>query len=207
MTNQDRFATIREDLHARFGHAHSASEINARLDWAIEKHSANASLDEFLPVLVEREVNSFFGEHRPHVRFAAGSDHALAHAAAVLTERLAGDALFVDTATVHPENEGGTRIEHVLAERGLGEAPSEAVAESRMVAMPDYIIFLGAEVPRDEAGKEIKIWDLPKGTDLESSRELADDLEARVFYMLNKLGITPLEQPQSEAARQVVAAQ
>ena len=208
MTDNKRFETLREDLHARFGHSYTANEINARLDWAIEKHTANAQVDEFLPVLIEREVTEYLGDHRLHVRFAAGADHSLAHAAAVLTQRLAGEALYVDTATQHPENGADTRIDQVLAERGLGEDPSEAISETRMVTMPDFIIFLGREVPRDEAGKEIKIWDLPTGEadDIQGSRELADDLEARVFYMLNKLGITPLEQPQSDAAREVVAA-
>lgn len=79
---------------------------------------------------------------------------------------------------------------YVLGERGLN-ADERHVHEARTVTIPDYIIYLGADTPRDEAGKDIKIWPIAHAQDMEQTRELADDLEARVLYMLNKLGITP----------------
>ena len=82
-----------------------------------------------------------------------------------------------------------------MNERGMGEAPNKYLDEVQTVAMPDYIVFLGREVERDEAGKDIKIWDIPAADTVEQARELADDLEARVLYMLNKLGIDPVTEP------------
>ncbi|APT93808.1 hypothetical protein CPHO_11570 [Corynebacterium phocae] len=58
--------------------------------------------------------------------------------------------------------------------------------------MPDYIVYLGRDIKRDEAGRDIKIWDLPAAGSMEETRELADDLEARVLYMLNRLEIAPV---------------
>ena len=74
----------------------------------------------------------------------------------------------------------------------MGQAPKKYLEEVRTVAMPDYIVYLGREVERNEAGKDIKIWDIAPAETVEQARELADDLEARVYYMLNKLGIEPV---------------
>ena len=170
----NQFETLRQDLHENYGHEYTAAEIDAKLDEVIAKHTKKAELDEFVPLLVEREVRDYFGAHRLHVRFAAGTNNALAQAAAELTRKHAGEALFVDTAVAHPENEAEGHLAHVMNERGMGEAPNK------------YL---------DEAGKDIKIWDIPAADTVEEARELADDLEARVLYMLNKLGIDPVAEP------------
>ncbi len=49
------------------------AEIDAEVDAAIARHTAGATVEEFIPVLVEREVKEYFGGHRIHVRFSAGS--------------------------------------------------------------------------------------------------------------------------------------
>ena len=188
----NQFETLRHDLHTKYGHGYTRADIDAKLDEVIAKHTAKAELVEFIPVLVEREVREFFGAHRIHVRFAAGNNHALAKAAADLTKKHAGEALYVDTAAAHPENDGNDHLAHVMSERGMGQAPKKYLEEVRTVAMPDYIVYLGREVERDEAGKDIKIWDIAPAETVEQARELADDLEARVYYMLNKLGIDPV---------------
>ena len=171
----NQFETLRHDLHTKYGHGYTRADIDAKLDEVIAKHTANAEL-----------------AHRIHVRFAAGNNHALAKAAADLTKKHAGAALYVDTAAAHPENDGNDHLAHVMSERGMGQAPKKYLEEVRTVAMPDYIVYLGREVERDEAGKDIKIWDIAPAETVEQARELADDLEARVYYMLNKLGIDPV---------------
>ena len=190
VNNESRFETLRQDLHEAYGHAHDAKTINAKLDEIITKHKSKAILDDYIAVLVEREVMEYFGAHRNHVRFAAGLNTDLVKAAIALTKKHAGDALIVDGAVSHPENHSEGHMAYVLGERGLS-AGERHVHEARTVTIPDYIIYLGADVPRDEAGKDIKIWPIAHAQDMEQTRELADDLEARVLYMLNKLGITP----------------
>lgn len=190
--NARRFDTLRQDLLADYGYEYSADEINSFLDAAIERHEAGATLDEFVPVMVEREVREHFGAHRIHVRFAAGADHALAQAAVALTKKYAGEALLVDAALAHPENEANSHMAHVLSERGMAEHPDRYLEDLRLVTIPDYIVYLGRDIPRDEAGKDIKIWDIATAETVEETRELADDLGARVHYMLNRLGIEPI---------------
>ncbi|MDO5033133.1 three-helix bundle dimerization domain-containing protein [Corynebacterium sp.] len=189
--NTQRFDTLRADLHADYGHEYTAAEIDSFLDATIARHTEGATLEEFIPVMVEREVREHFGTHRIHVRFSAGTDHALAQAAVALTKKYAGDALLVDAAVAHPENGTDSHMAHVLEERGLAEA-DRYVEDLRMVTMPDYIVYLGRDIERDEAGKDIKIWDIAKADTVEATRELADDLGARVLYMLNRLGIEPV---------------
>src|SRR5690625_7781865 len=72
VNNGSRFETLRQDLHEAYGHAHDAKTINAKLDEIITKHKSKAILDDYIAVLVEREVMEYFGAHRNHVRFAAG---------------------------------------------------------------------------------------------------------------------------------------
>lgn len=189
---QTAIETLRTDLHEAYGHSFKAEEIDAKLDEVVARHTAGSTLEEFVPVLVEREVRDFFGEPRLHVRFAAGANSELANAAMALTIKHAGDALFVDTAVAHPENAEDSHMAYVLGERGLAEDSKRYLDEVRMVHMPDFIVYLGRDIVRDEAGREIKIWDISEATTVEETRELADDLEARVLYMLGKLGIEPI---------------
>lgn len=129
-----------------------------------------------------------------HVRFASGEDPSLAAAAVALTKKCAGDALYVDAAATHSENLSDSHLAHVLGERGLGEGPARYLDEVCTVAMPDYIVYLGCDLERDEAGKDIKIWDIEPTTTVEETRELADDLDSRVLYVLGKLGIEPISE-------------
>lgn len=192
--NKRRFDVIREDLHQAYGHEYSAAEINRKTDEVIAKHSQSATLEEFVPVMVERELKEHFGDHRIHVRFVAGSRPALAQAAVALTRKYAGNALVVDAAATHPEiNEEG-HMADILRERGIVEPGNRYFDDARTVAMPDYIVYLGRDLERDEAGKDIKIWDIENADTVEATRELADDLEARVLYMLNRLGIDPIRE-------------
>lgn len=193
VNNESRFETLRQDLHEAYGHAHDSKTIDAKLDEVIAKHQSKAIVDDYIAVLVEREVTEYFGEHRYHVRFAAGLNADLVNAVIALTKKHAGDALVVDGAVSHPENLTESHMAYVMGERGL-DAQARHLEDNRTVSMPDYIVYLGADVPRDEAGKEIKIWPIAQAETMEQTRELADDLEARVLYMLNKLGITPLSE-------------
>lgn len=192
--NKRRFDVIREDLHRAYGHEYSAAEINRKTDEVIAKHSQSANLEEFVPVMVERELKEHFGDHRIHVRFVAGSQVALAQAAVALTKKHAGEALVVDAAATYPEISEEGHMAHVLHERGMLEPGKRYLDEVRTVAMPDYIVYLGRHLEREEAGKDVKIWDIENADDLEATRELADDLEARVLYMLNRLGIDPVRE-------------
>lgn len=186
---QNAIETLRADLYQAYGHSVSADVIDSKLDEVVARHTASSTLEEFVPVLVGREVREFFGEPRLHVRFAAGANSELANAAMALTVKHAGDALFVDTAVAHPENAEDSHMSFVLGERGLADNSTRYLDEVRMVHMPDFIVYLGRDVVRDEAGRDIKIWDIADATTVEETRELADDLEARVLYMLDKLGI------------------
>ena len=192
--NKRRFDVIREDLHQAYGHEYSAAEINRKADEVIAKHSQSATLEEFVPVMVERELKEHFGDHRIHVRFVAGSRPSLAQTAVALTRKYAGDALVVDASATHPEISEEGHMAQVLRERGIVEPGNRYFDDARTVAMPDYIVYLGRDLEREEAGKDIKIWDIENADTAEATRELADDLEARVLYMLNRLGIDPIRE-------------
>src|SRR5699024_1389742 len=98
--------------------------------------------------------------------------------------------LLVDVAVSHPENHSVGHIAYVLGRRGL-DAVERHLQDSRTDAIPDYVIYWSTDVPRGEARKDTKIRPIAQAEDMQQTRELADDVEARVLYMLHKLGITP----------------
>ena len=57
----NQFETLRQDLHENYGHEYTAAEIDAKLDEVIAKHTKKAELEEFVPLLVEREVRDVHG--------------------------------------------------------------------------------------------------------------------------------------------------
>lgn len=120
-----------------------------------------------MPVFVEREIHEFLGAERPHVRFAAGENRAIAQLAVDLTKEHAGDQVFADKAPRHDDP-----------------------TKSRLAQMPDFIVFLGDELPYDEAGLDIKIWPIPEG-DIDDP-EFVADIDYRVLYMLGRMGIKPV---------------
>ena len=47
---------------------------------------------------------------------------------------------------------------------------TEVDPNNRMVSMPDFIVYLGRDIPRDEAGKDVKIWDIAAANTPEEER-------------------------------------
>lgn len=188
---------VRRDIHAAYGYRYDADVIDANLNRLIARH-LDAVVEDFVPLLVAREAREIFGARRKHVRFAAGMNAELARAAVALTKKHAGEQVLVDAAPGHPEQQTNSALSGVLRERGLGEereahfgtvAAGRAPEDQRTLARPDYVVYLGTKVPRDEAGKDIKVWQLEEAKTVAQARELADDVEARVLFMLDKLGI------------------
>lgn len=166
--NQERFAQLREDLHVKYGHRVAENVIDEKLDELIASHTANAKVEDFIPIFVQREAEEFFGAARPHVRFAAGDNHALAERAVELTVKHGGSSIEADAV-------------HILEGR-------KSLAE-----MPNFLVYLGADVAADgahaQAAHDVHIWHVDTSG---SAIAAEDDLEYRVLYMLGRLGIEPV---------------
>lgn len=170
--NKERFNQLRAELHEKYGHKVSSVVIDEKLDELIATHTAKAKVEDFIPIFVEREAEEFFGAGRPHVRFAAGDNYALADLAVELSREHGGTGIEVDAV-------------HQLAER-------ESLAD-----MPDFLVYLGADLAQDEslsqAAHDVHIWHVDAAASASDlSADVVKDMEYRVLYMLGRLGIEPV---------------
>ncbi len=189
------FNTIRTDLHNRFGHVADTATIDALLDETYQRHQATAVIDEFIPVLVEREVTEQLKDiglnKRQRVVFVSRGDRALSDAAVALVNRMSEEVVATAAAT-HPENLGNDALKTVLAERDLtGRTGSQGFGQraGRVLEAADVVVYLTHDEVQDVPGVRQVVWDFGgiEAATIEQARELADDLEIRVMRMLNTL--------------------
>lgn len=200
--NATIFQTIRHDLHNRYDHAVDAETIDRIFDETYAAHEQSAAVDKFLPIFVEREAvekierlyteSTVFPTARKRIVFVSRGNRALADAAAVIASRLGGDAVLAASAATHPENVHDAEMEAVAAERDAdlrgttvyrgGERTLESVAAA---------VYLTPNETHDINALREFVWDFQyaDGMTREQTRELADDLGARVQALLVNLGV------------------
>lgn len=185
--------TIRTDLHARFGHAVDTNVIDTLLDETYQRHLGTAVLDEFVPVLVEREVSekleAMGALKRQRIVFVARDNRTLADAAVALTRSMSFNVV-ATSAPTHPENFGDTALEGVLADRGLDlQTRGNNLPAERVLEAADIVVYMTTGEERDIPGTRQIVWDFDTTATqtAEQARELADDLEARVMTMLHSV--------------------
>ena len=175
------------------------------------------AMDAGIPVIeLDRKTNGEPG--KDYTAFIGGDNYKIALAAGEYTAKTllpdGGEVAVLEglpssTPAVERLNgfkdgvKGNPKIE-VVAEQAADWLPDKAqTAFSAMLqAHPDIqmvyasndMMAAGALLAAKGAGKDVKIWDIATAETVEETRELADDLGARVLYMLNRLGIDPISE-------------
>ncbi|WIM67516.1 protein tyrosine phosphatase [Corynebacterium breve] len=189
----DRFSIVREDLHRRFGGSVEAREIDRVVDETIQAHTETSTVDEFLPVLVEREARAVLfemGVKRPEVLFASKNNAARAQLAMAYLRHLAGDKIYARSVAVESQIDVDPLVLQVLEERGISTNAlylKEDVA--RTAHRADVIVLLGVDETPDMPGKRYEKWDLKHPRDLEQVRSAADFVESKVRELIRDLGV------------------
>ncbi len=133
----------------------------------------------------------------PVVLYACIHNSGRSVAAKVLTEHYAKGRVEVRSAGSEPGAGVNPQVTAVLAERGLrtdDEVPTLLTADLAEVA--DVVVTMGCgETCPFFPGKRYLDWEVedPAGQDLEATRRIVDDIDARVRRLLTELGITPLQ--------------
>lgn len=200
--NATIFKTIRHDLHNRYGHAVDAETIDLIVDETYAAHKRTAAVSKFLPILVEREAvekierlyteRTVFPAARKRIVFVSRGNRALADAAAAIASRLGGDAVLAASAATHPENVHDSQLETVAAERGVDMRETAVYrGAERTLESVAAVVYLTPNETHDINALRAFVWDFKRtdGMTLEQTRELADDLGARVQSLLLNLNV------------------
>ena len=133
---------------------------------------------------------------KPVVLYACIHNSGRSVAGARLTEHHGGDRIIVSSAGSEPGDTVNPAVAQVLAERGINvddHRPSKLTYDR--VADADIVITMGCgEACPAVLGKRIVDWELedPKGKDLDTVREIVNDIDQRVRALLTELGV-PLD--------------
>lgn len=203
MKLQNILETIRHDLINRYGHDLAEDEINRIFDTVVAEHMHTATIEEFIPVLVERDVNArleniFLAsvlrtvEKRRNIVFVNRRNRTLAEIAAAMTRRAAGRSANVAVVEAHPENSHDPVLGQVARDRELdltGQQPQGA----RVLEAADIVVYLNDTEDQDLSGRHQLVWDLPStnGMTAPEITETVDALERQVNVLVEELGFTP----------------
>ncbi|MFC3849641.1 low molecular weight phosphatase family protein [Corynebacterium hansenii] len=198
-----QFEIVREDMHRRYGALHSADHIDAVMDDTIAERTAEAKVETFLPVIVERIVSETLEEQalaagatdaaaRREVLYVCERNAGRSQLASAITAWLAGDRLFVRSVGLNPVGGINPTVLEVLAERGIPTGhlyQKEIVA--RTVHRSDVVVLMGVEQRPDIPGDRYVEWDIadPEGASIEEVRAIADDVERHVRALLADMGL------------------
>ena len=132
-------------------------------------------------------------DSRPTILFVCVHNAGRSQMAAGLMEKLAGDRVTVRSAGSDPADEINPAAVVAMDEVGVDisqELPK--LLETDAVRAADVVVTMGCgdECPFF-AGKRYEDWDLedPAGQDLETVREIRDEIEVRVSTLLAELGV------------------
>lgn len=188
--------TVRTDLYARYAHAVGTDTIDSILETTHAEHARTAIIDEFLPVLVERDVAARLEElgakATRRVVFVHRGNRVLADGAAAIAAKLSGGMVVATATAAHPENETDERMDMVFAERGylLPGQPTFGRSE-RTLDAADVVVYLTPHENQNVAAARSLTWNAPntEGFSWDQAREVADDIEARVYGLLRALNV------------------
>lgn len=197
-----QFEIVREDMHRLYGSLHTADHIDALMDATIAEHTAGATVDTFLPVIVERIVSEKLEQQaadagvadpkpREEILFACQRNSGRSQLATAITSWLVGDRIFVRTVGLEPVDGINETVLKVLAERGI---PADHLHQTEIVARTvhraDVVVLLGVDERPDIPGDRYVEWDIadPENASIEEVRAIADDVERHVRALLADMG-------------------
>ncbi|MBP2332309.1 low molecular weight phosphatase family protein [Corynebacterium freneyi] len=197
-----QFEIVREDMHRLYGSLHTADHIDALMDATIAERTAGATVDTFLPVIVERIVSEKLEQQaadagvadpkpREEILFVCQRNSGRSQLATAITSWLVGDRIFVRTVGLEPVGGINETVLKVLAERGI---PADHLHQTEIVARTvhraDVVVLLGVDERPDIPGDRYVEWDIadPENASIEEVRAIADDVERHVRALLADMG-------------------
>lgn len=192
-----------DELTYKYAGVFSPESVTTAVEGARAALEPGARIAAFLPILVgrfarEQLLATAQAEGRvtkavPEILFICVQNAGRSQMAAALADHLSGGRVHVRSAGSAPSGTVNPLVVQVLAERGidLAEAYPKPLTDS-VVRAADVIITMGCgDACPFYPGKRYEDWTVtdPHGKDLETVRDIRDELQARVAALLRSLGI------------------
>ena len=194
----DPYAAIVDDLSYSYEGVFPRESVQLAVDEARERLELVSTIPTYLPVLVakdarERLTAAAQAQGRitkkvPELLFVCVHNAGRSQMAAALAERLSGGRVHVRSAGSQPTDEINPVVVQALAERGISltEAYPKPLTDSVLRAA-DVIVTMGCgDACPIYAGRRYEDWSVadPHGADLDTVRDIRDDIQARVTALL-----------------------
>lgn len=192
-----------EELTHKYSGVFSPESVAAAVRDARAALEPTSRIPSFLPILVARfareqllataQAEGRVTKKVPEILFICVHNAGRSQLAAALTNHLSNGRVHVRTAGSIPAPEVNPLAIQVLAERGIAltEAYPKPMTDS-VVRAADVIITMGCgDACPFYPGKRYEDWDVadPLGRDIETVRDIRDDIQYRVTTLLRSLGI------------------
>ncbi|WP_130014251.1 arsenate reductase ArsC [Serinicoccus sediminis] len=197
-TRPDAYTAIVEDLTYSYEGTFSRESVQLAVDQARQQLETVSTIPTFLPVLVAKDARERLSaaaqaEGRltkkvPELLFVCVHNAGRSQMAAALAEHLSNGRVHVRSAGSRPSQELNPLVVQVLAERGISltEAYPKPLTDS-VTRAADVIITMGCgDACPVYPGRRYEDWKVPDpdGADLDTVRDIRDDLQARVTALL-----------------------
>ncbi len=194
----DPYAAIVDDLSYSYEGVFPRESVQLAVDEARERLELVSTIPTYLPVLVakdarERLTAAAQAQGRitkkvPELLFVCVHNAGRSQMAAALAERLSGGRVHVRSAGSQPTDEINPVVVQALAERGISltEAYPKPLTDSVLRAA-DVIVTMGCgDACPIYTGRRYEDWSVadPHGADLDTVRDIRDDIQARVTALL-----------------------
>lgn len=200
---------VLEELTERFGDSFTPDEVAdvvARGRAQLEESGKHA---EFIPALLDHWardelLSTARSQGRPlsplpKLLFVCEHNEGRSQVAAALAEHLSGGRVLVRAAGIHPTGRLNPHATTVLAERGVDlRNPLPHTVQQDALDAADVVVLIGC-VSSALAGRRTVRWDVadPSAQELDTARQIADELERRVRALLEELEVPLAERPRS----------
>lgn len=197
------YGRLVDELAYRYKGVFSPESIVAAVAEARAALEPVAKIPTFLPILVGRfareqlmaaaQAEGRIAKSVPEILFICVHNAGRSQMAAALTEHLSGGRAHVRSAGSIPADEVNPLAVQVLAERGINLTESYPKPLTDLaVRAADVIITMGCgDTCPFYPGKRYEDWEVadPHGKEIDSVRDIRDDLQNRVSALLRSLGI------------------
>ena len=199
----DTYDRIVADFAYRYEGVFSVESLKKAVEDAGSLLEPTARITENLPLLVERfareqlvagaQAEGRLAKAVPELLFVCVHNAGRSQMAAALAEQLSARRVHVRTAGSMPSKDINPQVIEVLAERGikLTEAYPKPLTDD-VVRAADVIVTMGCgDACPVYSGKRYEDWSVtdPAGQNLETVRDIREDLQTRVSNLLKDLGI------------------
>lgn len=190
---------VREDLHREYDQVCPAADLDSIIDEVIAAHRDSSHIQDFIPVLVERDVvdqlQARYGHDarpRKEVLFVSERNSGRSQMAAAVAKWMGGDNIFVRVTGLRPTGSIEDNVVAVLRDHGIStETLDQTPIVPRVTHPADVVVLLGVDEAPGVPGHRYETWAIrdTHHADRAAVEEMFADLIGHVRDLFEDLGV------------------